>query len=445
MKIILLKGSLGIQIILFSVCMACLFSCTKVDIQFSDNRIEDDPNVTLYENYEVALSTYKIDSFISSGHSIFTLGHHIDTSFGTIDASSFVEVQLPTENPLQGQIVSFDSLVIILRPNGSYYGDTLQPFNISAHRVLQKIENEDEENVNFYNPHMFPFDATILGQATTTVRPLRGTDIKMRISDVLGQELLNKLRINNDTIRNQELFTKYLKGIYLRSDSLVSKSLYYFKTDSAGFMRLYYTLQGAVGVKKYIDFSFNSQRQFNNMRYYHTGTALSVFTPLKKQLKGSALTGHKAYLNSNMGTYVKINFPSLLGLKETHPYIKVLKAELIIKPGRSYYNYPYQLPKALYLHVTDDGNEMGSVLANSFDQSAQNGNLTIDDLYGEKTYYSYDLTNFVNAILEEGSFSKLALMLSSPSGVTDAEIDRLVIDDNTLNKNVQLKLYVLGL
>lgn len=435
----LLKGSA-----IFWVCIV-LFSCQKVDIPFSDNRIEDDPNVNLYENYEVALSTYKIDSFITSGHSIFTLGHHIDTLFGTIHGSSFAELNLPSENPVQGQLVSFDSLVIILRPNGSYYGDTLQPFQISAHRVLQKIENEEEETVNFYNSRSFAFDASPLGQLTTTIRPQRGTDVRLRISDAFGLDLLNKFRTNSDTIQDQKLFIKYLKGIYLRSDSLASRALYYFKTDSAGFMRLHYTLQGTVGQKKYIDFTFNSQKQFNNIRYHHSGTSLSVFTPLKKQLKASSLTDHRVFLNSNMGSYIKINFPSLLGLKETHPYINVLKAELIIKPRRGTYKYPYQLPSTLYLHATNNDNELGSVLTDATGQSYQTGSLVVDDLYGENTYYHYDLTSFVNAVLEEGSFSKLALMMASPSGITDSGIDRLVLNDNSSNQSFQLKLYVLGL
>ena len=421
-----------------------LVACTKAELPFEDNAIDDDPNITVYTDYAVTLSTYKIDSFETTGDSVFTIGHHIDPDFGTIHASSYTELVIPT-NELHDKNVVFDSLVLMLNPNGHYYGDTMAPFKMSVHRLLENIENEEGDNSSFSNLRRFSFDPVALGQTTVTIRPNAGKPLMVKLSAALGQDILTRFRNNDDTIQTQAMFNRYLKGLYLDADSASSNALYYFRSDSTGLVRLHYTLRGAIPESKYLDFPFNSAKQLNSIRYRHTGTNLAAFVPDKSAVKTSDLTGNKSYLNSNMGTYIKLNFPTLLSLKETHPYIKVLKAELVIKPSTESYQYPYRLPGSLYMYITDDENQATSVLMDATGQQAQSGNLAIDHLYGQSTQYSFDITSFINTVISEGQFSKSALMIEPGSGFTDASNDRLILDDQTLNNNVQLKLYVLGL
>lgn len=431
--------------IIAGICLLFIVSCVKVALPFEDNRQVNDPGISLYENYQVSLSTYKTDSFITSGHSVFTIGHHTDSAFGTINASSYAEIQLPASNPAKNKTVTFDSLIITLKPLPDYYGDTLVPLKISVHRLLEPIENDNNANTNFFNPRQFSFDAIPLGQLTTVVRPRRATEIKVRISDALGQDLLRKFRNDNDTIRQQETFTRYLKGIHIKADTAFSRALYYCQPDSGIIMRLYYKLQGTFAQDKHIDFSFTTQKQFNSLRVGHSGTHLALFSPFKKQLKASSVLGDRAYLNSNIGTHVRIDFPSVLNLKETSPYIKVLKAELVIKPPSSHHRYPYSLPGQLYLYTTDDGNSLKNLIVDESGQNPQTGTLMIDDLFGESTRYTYDITAFINTLIGEGRFSRLALMLVSPQGPSATKLDRLILNDSPTNKSIQLKLYVLGL
>jgi len=413
-------------------------SCTKVDVTFGNDDTEADPDVSYFDDYAVELATYKTDSFITSSHSVFTIGHHTDLAFGSITAGSYAEVNLPTENPVKDKNVSFDSLVVILKPNGNYYGDTLTPFKIDIHRLLQKIENEEQTNIDFYNPRGIQFDPVLLGQTTVIVRPKKGTSIKVRLSDSFGQDLLMKFKNNNDSIQLQDNFLRYFKGLYLGTDSLFSKAMYYFVSDSSEMiMRLHYKLNGTIVQEKYFDFAFSTTKQFNQVTYNHSGTNLAVFTPFKKQLKNSSLTGHKAYLHSNMGSYIKINFPTILNIKELHPYIKIIKAELVIKPAPGTNSYPYKLPSSLNLYSTDQNNGLNEIV--------QTGGLYIDNLFGEKTQYTYNITEYITALINGGRFSTSALMLAPSSGVSDSQLERLVVNDQTLGKGIQLKLYVLGL
>jgi hypothetical protein len=413
-------------------------SCRKVDVTFGNDGSEGDPDISYFDDYAVELATYKIDSFITSSHDVFTIGHHTDLAFGSITAGSYAEINLPAENPVRDKNVSFDSLVVILKPNGSYYGDTSIPFKINIHRMVQKIENEEQDNTNFYNPRKFQFDPALFGQTTVTVRPKRGTAIKVRLPDSFGQDLLMKFKNNNDSIQLQDNFLRYFKGLYLGTDTFFSKAMYFFVSDSSEMiMRLHYKLNGTITQEKYFDFAFNTTKQYNQITYNHSGTNLAAFTPFKKQLKKSSSTGNKAYLHSNMGSYIKISFPTILNIKELHPYIRIMKAELVIKPASGTNSYPYKLPPSLTLYSTD--------VNNGLNETVGTGSPYVDTLYGEKTQYTYDVTEYITALINAGRFSTSALMLASSSGVSDSQLDRLVINDQTLSKGIQLKLYVLGL
>lgn len=434
---------------IFLLCFTFCFyhvSCIKAPLKFADNAPVNDPDISFLDNYQVELATYKIDSFITSSHSVFTIGCHIDPVFGKINASTYVQVNLPSENPVNNKSVSFDSLVVVLKTNGSYYGDTLIPFKLNVHRLLQKIENEDETDINFYNPRKLSFDPVILGEHTAVIRPRKGSEISIRLSDVLGRELLEKLENNDDDIQSNGNFVDYFKGLYLETDTGFSKALYYFNAASSGnILRLHYHLNSTFSEEKSLDFTFNPASQFNNISYSHEGTGLSAFTPFKKQLKKTGQTGNKAYLHSNMASYIKINFPSLLSIKELYPFVKLMKAELVITPSPGTYRYPYQLPRVLNLYTTDDNNGLLYPLTDFSGQNPQTGNLFIDELYGDKTKYTFDITNYLNNLIAEGRFSQSALMLVPSSGISDAELQRLVINDQSINKGMQLKLYVLGL
>lgn len=432
-------------IILIITC--CTFwGCTKTDISFGNTDESGDPDIVYYENYPVELSTFKIDSFTTSGSYAITFGHHTDTAFGTINAGSYAEINLPIENTVKDQEVIFDSLVLILNPSGNYYGDTLLPFNIQTYQLAENIENEDEANGNtsFYNPREFAKGSQVLGQTTTTIHPLAKSTVRVRLSDALGSELLNKLKLNSTEVQTQENFLRYLKGMYIGTDSTISNAMYSFTLSDSVLLRLHYRLNTPSFDEKHIDFGVNTAHQFNHISSYHNNSGLAAFTPLKTQVKTSGATSGKAYLHTNMGTFVKISFPSILNLKETHPYIKIIKAELVIKPAPGTYKSPYLLPEELNLYVTNENYDLVYRLVDNLGQTLT-GNLYVDELYGDKTAYTFDISSFLTGLIAQGQFTNAALMLTTPSGITSAKTERLVINDQTLPNSIQLKLYVLGL
>lgn len=425
--------------------MLLLAACSKQNIDFGSSSLTGDPNITYLDNVAVDLATYQIDSFATSGHQVFAAGYRNDAQFGTETAGSYAEINLPSANDVLGLNVSFDSLVVLLKPTGSYYGDTLQPFTLKVRRLTQKIRTLTGTDTSYYNPAGVPYAAAPLGEVTTYVKPAKAAQISVRLSDALGQELLTKLRTNAAEIQAQESFNNYFKGLYIGTDAASAKALYYFAADSGTvMMKLYYRYNGTFTESRHVDFTYNTAKQFNQVLHDHTGTPLAPFTQNKSLLLASAVTGGKAYLNSGMGKFIKISFPSLLNLKELYPYLKIVKAELVLKPASGTSSYPYTLPSPLYLYTTDATNYSSGILVNTEGTSYQTGSLSIDELYGEGTKYTYDVTSFLQAKLAAGQFSTLALMLGSAT-YEDTNTDRLVLKDQAAGQSVQLKIYVLGI
>jgi hypothetical protein len=420
-------------------------SCQKVDISFGASPSATDPNVTFFDNYSTSIATAKPDSFISSSHSVMSIGYHYDSVFGVVKAGSFAQISFPSTNPVLYKQVTFDSLELIIKPSGSFYGDSTTPMKINVYRLTQNIRNAANDDV-YYNTTAFNYDPSAIGSQLVSLNGKTGTGIHIRLSNALGQEWLTKFTTNDDAISSAEKFVDYFRGIYVTSDSVVTKSLAYFNIPQDSMLiRMSYHENSIYAIPKQFDFSYTAAKQFNTISFRHTTTAFASFVNNKKQLIESTAAGNKAYLNNNLGSSIRITFPDLLNLKELHPYIKVVKAVLVIKPDVKSRTFPYQLPANLLLYTTDDTNLPLTGVYEPGTSSLLTGNLVVDQLYGENTYYSYDITGFINTKISDGEFSKTALLLYPSVTSFDGSIQRLIVDDQTNGKSVQLKLYVLGL
>lgn len=424
-------------------------SCEKVNIEFGESVLADDPDIVFFDSYKVDIATFKTDSFSTSSHEVMSLGYHNDPVFGVVKAGTYAQINLPATNPIANQTlaVTLDSLELIIKPSGEFYGDSAKSLHINVYRLTQNITDPVNNTDVYYNTQSFTYAGTPIGQQTVNLYGKSGTEVHIKLSNALGQELLTKFKDNHEDISSSERFINYFKGIFINTDSTITNSLAFFSAPSDSvIIRLNYHDNGLFPVKKNIDFSFTKDKQFNNISFRHTHLDFSAFVDRKASLISSAQSGNKAFLNTNTRMYIKMNFPTILNLKELHPYIKVVKAELVIKPDVSSYSYPYQLPKVLNLFTTNETNY--PVLPFYYDASTLellSGSLNVDYLYGANTNYSYNITGYINTILEEGKFSTSSLLLYPNIDNLQTGVQRLILNDQTSNRSVQLKLYVLGL
>jgi len=155
-------------------------------------------------------------------------------------------------------------------------------------------------------------------------------------------------------------------------------------------------------------------------------------------------------MHNNSGLYPRIKFNHLYHIKELHPFVQVLRAELEIQPvANSYLPHTlYPLPTSVEMRVVDNGNNIGGTAvstSNGVDVTTQTGSLFVDNVYGENTRYTYDVTGFVNSVISAGLFSEYALLMVPSGDYSSASDQRLLVGTSHSGGSIKLKLYILGL
>lgn len=433
----------------FTICLlpAVLFftaffisSCEKQDITFGSGFIDNTiTNLVLVDTVTVDVSTVYVDSFVTSSTHAILAGRYKDEKFGTITSQSFVQLGLPSNTTYDipnGSI--FDSLEVILKLNKSFYGDTLAPYKLAVHQLSQQITYSAAQ-YSFYNNNTWPFSTTILGSSEAIIAPTTTDTFAIKLSPALGQDLFDKMQNKTVEVQTVDQFVNYFKGLAFVGGTN-NNCIIGFK-DSVT-MRMHYRKPGVFTESAFIDFRINQNNyQFNNITVDRSGTAIAALGPSNRQLPSSA-TGNAGYSQYISGAVARLSFPYLKDLYQLPNFLKIVKAELDIKPVQnSFLNY-YRLPSALRLSATDQTNLLGTDLSSYVGSSAvvQYGNLYIDNLYGTSTAYTYDITSYLQAQLANTEAYKNGLLVLPPNATVI--FNRLLIANaaNGTNKT-QVKIY----
>jgi len=420
---------------------AFIFSaCNKPQIQFGQAYVSDTyTNIVLVDTLSANLSTVYRDSVITSGSSTILTGTYADSYFGKITASSFFELSPPALTTLDPKSV-YDSLVLILIPNKTFYGDTTQSSQLSVYQLTNPI-NFPLYQTQFYNNSNFPVDPTPLGTSTTLIYPNITDSVFIRLSDAKGNELYNLYNSGDYNIQNTTSFVNYFKGLKITPAANGMHGLYGFKDTVT--MRLYYHVNGLFATPKVLDFSFynGDNKQFNQVLSDRSGSPVAAFGGADQEIT-STNTNNSSYLQYITGFIPKIQFPYIRNLLLRPDYLKILKAELIVTPVSQSYTGVTPLPPQLYAYTTNQLNDLGSPLVSTSSSGYQTGNLVLDPLYNVNTAYVYDVTAYLQQQITVGSNNQNGLLLIPPSPSSITTFNRLVIGDkNNSAGALQLKVY----
>src|SRR5690349_16287703 len=367
-------------------------SCYRNDIEFGNLPDTNYTNVVSIDTVEAALSTVVLDSFATSGASSFLLGKYNDPYLGIISAKPFFQMTISANTPSIPSTASYDSLCLIIHPSKYYYGDTSRAQTIYVNELADFINYTYGNYV--YNTSSFPVMPSPLGTKTVKARPTADTSIMIRLSDAKGTEFFSKLQQGADEILTDANFQNYFKGISLSVGNNDTTAVYGLRGSANDMiMRVFYHTTTPFFANESYDFTLKSGGyNFNQILSDRSGLPINPTTPGTEEFP-SEKTNNVAFTQYGTGVMLKLTFPSLKGIATTDKIVRLQKAELVIRPIPSSFDFnKFKLPSSLSLIQTDATNSLLSTIASNIVP-------VTDEIYGTDTYYQADVTTFINTLL----------------------------------------------
>lgn len=391
------------RLLYFGCIFLLLTSCNKEAQYIETIRSGENPYLLQVDTITGDFVLFRDDSILTSTDSYGLIGFYKDSAIGSTAASHYVQYNTPEQLVETDRTARFDSLVLLLYSDSLYYGDTSSQLQLSVHRLSENIRSE---NSQFYNSSSFPYESSPFGAYKGIFRPNSGDSIRIKLQPEFGQELFTMIQNRNELILTQAKFENWFKGIYIQADSTGSNVIFKIKKNMV--LRLYYSEDEAVRKEKFIDFLPSAAPyQFNHFKQNFSGSPFAELASNKEVAIPSATTSILLQSFSNIRSYVR--FSGLNEIKKTAGYVKVLNAQLEIKPVTGSF-VPSELPSQLHLYIRDVNNSISGPLSYS-DNSIQTGDLSIDSDFGKDTRYLYDVTSYVNYELDATTLTSQRLVL----------------------------------
>lgn len=414
---------------------AAFSSCEKAG--FSYNNIVDNNQQTDYiltDTLTVQMKTVQQDSVPTSGAEVLLAGNRADPLFGTSSIQSYFQVAQPGAIDIPAYGSQYDSMVLIMHPNGYMAGDSTQEQSFQVYRVTSTIQTA-KDFYYLYNSSSFSTESSPIGSFTGLVRPNTDKTVTVHMSDLLGSQLFNMLRDKSPDITTSNNWLEFFKGLNVRSGPGSKAVTGFTATDSTLVMRLYYHVNEIITTVKYVDFPMQaSNLQFNQVTVNRAGTPLAPLTGAVRELPTES-TANQGFMQPITGSATRIDIPYIKNLVYLGQFFKIMKVYLYIKPASGTYVND-RLPPRMALCEVDNLNNVTDTLAY--------GQLTEDKMYNENTSYSYDITSYVIRQQTVTDFTSRGLLLTPSATDARTTLDRLVIgDQHNAKDKLKIQLYYL--
>jgi len=404
--------------------------------------IENNIQVRIIDTFSIKAGTFKQDSLITSSTNRILLGNVVDENLGRLSATSYL--QLITNNFYIDSDAVYDSIGMILNYDAYYYGDTTKIQTYKLHRITKTFE--PEEGAVFYNTSSLDYDAAVLGELSFTPKPNRASDsLFIKMDDILGKEIFNKIVVND--INTSDDFLQYFKGLAIVPDKTKDSHVLGFNTQTTtntsgnSSIRLYYTIKDddSENNSYHIDFVISSiAKQFNEITADLSNTLVNDFED-GEEIKLSTNTNNLIFTQAGTGVSTRIEMPTIKRLLELIENSTALGAKLTFNPLEGSYNENNPLPETLLVYIVDHKNRIIKELTN-IDGAVTSAILNEEDNeFNKNTYYTVDLSGFVEEILLSEEDLNYALMIQYAD--YNKIVNTMVIENDSETSN-EVKLTV---
>jgi hypothetical protein len=210
-------------------------------------------------------------------------------------------------------------------------------------------------------------------------------------------------------------------------------------------MRLYYTIKDDDSENNdyYLDFVISAASlQFNEINTDLSNTILGDFED-GEEIKLSETTDDLLFTQAGSGITTRIEIPSIKRLSEFSENSTALSATLTFSPVKGTYDDDNPLPESMLVYVVDHKNRIISQLSDIEGETVSAILNEDNDEFDNNTYYSIDLSGFVEEILYTETDLNYALMVQYSS--FGSKVNTMVIEnDPSTNKEVKLSVKYLN-
>lgn len=422
--------------------MVTLLICTSCHDELStlgNNWVESDLKNVQTDTCTVRMSTVLLDSINTSNKSVAQIGYYKDDIWGKISGSSYVEYSPSTFTPDENLSYRFDSLTISMKCNGDYVGDTLAPLKVHLYELTENLELNTSGYL--YNNSNVSYQSTPFSTINIQPKPNGKNHLEYRLSDDLGKLWFNKMLSRSDDFTSSDNFRKYFKGIAFVPDESSDKSLMGFAiNDSSLCINLYYHELGESATDLTVKFT-PSTPNYNKVNHDRSNTPLQLLNSGTTVLASDKMS-NVAYVQGLTGLYTKIEFPYLNNILEAGQMVSIESATLYLYPVKGSYGVLNPLPSSLALYQSNENNVTEDQIKDVLGSSVQTGSLITDNDLHENTYYSFNITSFLQSSLGTIGVNKKNLQLVIPEDKINSSYQSVVFGDMK-HPQSQVKLSIL--
>lgn len=390
--------------------LIALCSCQDENSSLGKSLVTSSFRNVYMDTCTVNISTIYMDSVETTGDSLCQIGHYKDSSWGEVTSSYYAEYNAPSFSPQTDHEYRLDSITLTLIHTGHYWGDTLTQQRISVYRLKDAIELTDGKQL--YNRSSLPTESDPLFSFTFTPRPGQKKKLEIRMPDDLGREFLEDLVNEKDVFSTQEKFKNYFHGLALIPQGTGQCATGFQVNDSSLNITLHYQDLESQRIPKELTFGVNTDYAFTGIRHNRSNTPIASLESGVENAVSSSRLSNRAYLQGLTGLYNQVDFPYLNNLQELGDVVSIESATLYLYPVQGTYGTYSQLPTELRLYITNDNNILEDYIYGTDGVTVQTGNLTTDHALGRDTYYSFNITTFIQQNLGSLGMYRQKLLLS---------------------------------
>ena len=355
-------------------------------------------------------------------------GTYFDPQTGAVEAKTYLEFSRTSDTETD-RYAKFDSVTLVLRPNGNYYGDTTQYAAFKVSRLLDRIEKHDDGYL--YSTDTVPVGAQLADTSfRIKVKDILNNEIEIKLPYEFGEELFQGILRNDDEFKGDD-YLKTFPGLSVSAGTGSACVHGLNIQDSACMIRIYYNVSATHKEDKKMEFKAN---RFNSFYHLSCDRKESLQYTSKDDPVPSSQTDNMGIIMAGFPMFVRLEFPHLDELRWLGDIVKIHKATLYVNPiQRTFDTVPLPPKLNLYYFNPRENKREGSAIKppsmSSTGSGVLDGNLPANYQNLQSPFfprYTFDITDFIASQMGRSGYDKWALSLLIPDDSRENTLQRLV-------------------